>query len=200
MWMFVDWQVDGQCRLWQENWLTSLFGPWCGAISHRLIWFHPFCQLIQVRCSSCVYFWTGKLMASTNLETRLVEFLMWTLVSCDLTLSYPTSSILPVNSRQVSSMCVCWWTGKLMTGTDSDRRLVQFLVQTPLWCNFTWAYTASSILEVNYYQFSTTVHLLWPYIYICNNLLTFLHVSYMYTCSFNIKSLPIKSLYFHHFP
>src|ERR1700683_5749845 len=46
--------------------------------------------------------------------------------------------------------CVCLWTGQLMTSTDSNRRLVDFLVWTLVWCNFTWAYSLSSILAVDY--------------------------------------------------
>jgi hypothetical protein len=35
-------------------------------------------ELIQYKCSYCVCFWTGKLMASTDLERRLV--LVWPLL------------------------------------------------------------------------------------------------------------------------
>ena len=41
-----------------------------------------------------------------TLERRFVEFLVWALVWCNLTLSYMASSILPADSNQVFFMCI----------------------------------------------------------------------------------------------
>ena len=46
--------------------------------------------------------------------------------------------------------CVCLWIGQLTTSTDWNRRLVDFLVWTLVRCNFTWAYSLSSILAFDY--------------------------------------------------
>jgi hypothetical protein len=137
-----SWQVQTRKKIASG----ILYRPWCGAILHSLMEPPPFCLPIQDRCCSCVFLWTSKLVASRDLERRLV------LVSCTdpgaVQLWIVVYDLIQFESwfkTGVVNVYVCglasWWQVR-----TRKEYWFWYPVQTLAQCNFTRSYAASSIL------------------------------------------------------
>ena len=119
--------------------------------------------LIQDRCCYCVCLWTSKLVASTDSERRLVQALCTDpgAVKFHVVL-YGLLHFACWFKTGVVNVYVCglasWWQVQ-----SQKEDWFRYLVQTLVWCTFTWLYLSSTILPFNSRQVSSMcVFVDWP--------------------------------------